>query len=111
MLHLYEPLSPTAVGVHRGWANSDCTQYCARWCLLRSLLSALHTCLCMLLLQLCKIQEAPKLGGLCSWQQVFGGKVSIWPHLESRALGLLEGSISRNRIPQGAKGEMGLLLS
>lgn len=107
----YGPLTSTAVKLHKGWANSDCTQYCACWYLLRSLLSALHTHLCTLLLQLCKIQEAPKLGGLCSWKQVFWGKVSIWPHLESRALGFWRGSISMNKIPQGAEGEMGLLLS
>lgn len=38
-------------------------------------------------------------------------KVSIWPHLEDRALGFRRGSISVNEMPQGAKGRMGLLLS
>lgn len=111
MLHLYGPLSPTAVKLHRGWANSDCTQ--SVLCTLvftQKFTKCTAHCLCMLLLQLCKIQEAPKLVGLCSWQQFFWGKVSIWPHLESRTLGLLEGQ-HLHEIPQGAEGEMGPLLS
>lgn len=41
----------------------------------------------------------------------FLGKVSIWPHLEDRALGFRRGSISVSEMPQGAEGGMGLLLS
>lgn len=35
----------------------------------------------------------------------------VWPHLEDRALGFRRQSISENEMPQGAEGEMGLLLS
>lgn len=58
----------------------------------------------MLLLQSCKIQEAPKLGRLCSWQDVFWERcLSIWPPLEGRALGFGRGSISVSEIPQELK--------